>query len=380
MNFKFNDKEKKILSTFHDFCVHEVGPLAAEIDEQERFPKESFQRLREMGLMGVCYPKEYGGAGYSYLLYIAMVEELAKYCATTSIMFSAHHSLGAFALSEFGTEQQKRKYLVPLLKGELLGAFGATEPNAGSDLGGQVTKAEDKGDHWLINGSKIFITNGGVADLYFVSAVTDPKAGSRGISSFLVEKGTPGFTFGKKEKKMGIRGSATCELIFQNCKIPKENLLGELGTGFKKALGTLDGGRIGVAAQALGIAQGAIDHCKEYITTHMRQDKRISQYQYTQFQMADMQTRVDAARMLVYRAAQAKQDQEPIGEYAAMAKLFASETAMYVTRQVIEIVGYDGVSKKYPFERFLRDAKITEIYEGTSEVQRMVISARMGIK
>lgn len=380
MDFKFNKEEKTILATFHDFCVNEVAPLAAEIDEQERFPEESLQRLREMGLMGVCYPKEYGGRGLSYLLYIAMVEELAKYCATTSIMFSAHHSLGAFALSEFGTEEQKRKYLVPLMKGELLGAFGATEPSAGSDMGAQKTRAEDKGDHWLINGSKIFITNGGVADLYFVSAVTDPSAGSRGMSAFLIEKGTPGFTFGKKEKKMGIRGSATCELIFQDCKIPKENLLGELGTGFKKALGTLDGGRIGVAAQALGIAQGAIDNCKDYILEHMRGDKRISQYQYTQFQMADMQTKVDAARMLVYRAAQAKQDKEPIGEYAAMAKLFASETAMDVTRRVIEIVGYDGISKKYPFERMMRDAKITEIYEGTNEVQRMVISARMGIK
>lgn len=380
MDFCFTDEERKLIDQIHEFAVNEVAPLAAEIDEQERFPEEALRRLREMGMMGVCYPKEYGGGGHSYLAYIAMVEELAKYCATTAIMFSAHHSLGAHTLMEFGTEEQKEKYLIPLLKGEKLGAFGVTEPSAGSDVGGQQTRAVDMGDHWLINGSKIFITNGYYADIYFISAVTDPTKGSRGISAFIVEKGTPGFTFGKKEKKMGIRGSATYELVFTDCKIPKENLFGELGTGFKKALATLDGGRIGVAAQALGIAQGAIDRCKEYVTEHMRGEQRISQYQYTQFQFANMQTRVDAARLLVYRAAQVKQNGEPYGKYAAMAKLFASETAMDVTRQCVELVGYDGVSKDYPFERFMRDAKITEIYEGTSEVQRMVISASMGIK
>lgn len=380
VEFRFTDEERKLIDQIHEFAVNEVAPLAAEIDEQERFPEEARRRLTEMGMMGVCYPKEYGGGGHSYLAYIAMVEELAKYCATTAIMFSAHHSLGAYALSEFGTEEQKQKYLIPLMKGEKLGAFAVTEPGAGSDLGGQKTRAEDMGDHWLLNGSKIFITNGYYADLYFVSAVTDPSKGSRGISAFLVEKGTPGFTFGQKEKKMGIKGSATYELVFQDCKIPKENLLGELGTGFKKALTTLDGGRIGVAAQALGIAQGAVDRCKEYVTEHMRGEQRISQYQFTQFQLADMQTKVDAARLLVYRAAQAKQNSEPYGQYAAMAKLFASETAMDVTRRCIELVGYDGVSGDYPFERFMRDAKITEIYEGTSEVQRMVISASMGIK
>lgn len=380
MNFYFTEEEQKLIDQIHEFAVNEVAPLAAEIDEQERFPEEALQRLREMGLMGVCYPKEYGGGGHSYLAYIAMVEELAKYCATTAIMFSAHHSLGANTLMEFGTEEQKKKYLIPLLKGEKLGAFGVTEPSAGSDVSNQQTRAIDMGDHWLLNGTKIFITNGCYADIYFVSAVTDPSKGSRGISAFIVEKGTPGFTFGKKEKKMGIRGSATYELVFTDCKIPKENLFGELGTGFKKALATLDGGRIGVAAQALGIAQGAIDRCKEYVTEHMRGEQRISQYQYTQFQFANMQTRVDAARLLVYRAAQAKQNGEPYGKYAAMAKLFASEAAMDVTRQCIELIGYDGISKDYPFERFMRDAKITEIYEGTSEVQRMVISAAMGIK
>ena len=380
MNFKFTEEEQKLLDQIHEFAVNEVAPLAAEIDEQERFPAEALQRLREMNMMGVCYPKEVGGGGHSYLVYIAMVEELAKYCATTSIMFAAHHSLGAFALSALGTPEQKEKYLVPLMKGEKLGAFGATEPGAGTDLGGQQTKAEDKGDHWLLNGSKIFITNGYYADIYFISAVTDPEKKSRGISAFIVEKGTPRFTYGKKESKMGIRGSATYELIFQDCKIPKENLLGERGKGFKTALTTLDGGRISVGAQAVGIAQGAIDCCKKYVTEHSIGEKKISQYQYTQFQLADMQTKVDAARLLVQRAAQAKQDGEPFAQYAAMAKLFASETAVDVARRCIDLVGIDGVSRDYPFERFLRDSKITEIYEGTSEVQRMVVSAWMGIK
>lgn len=380
MNFKFTEEEQELLNRMHEFAVNEVAPLAAEIDEQERFPSEALKRLREMNMMGVCYPKEVGGGGHSYLVYIAMVEELAKYCATTSIMFAAHHSLGAYALSVLGTPEQKEKFLVPLMKGEKLGAFGATEPGAGTDLGGQRTRAEDKGDYWLLNGSKVFITNGYYADIYFISAVTDPEQKSRGISAFIVEKGTPGFTFGKKEKKMGIRGSATYELIFQDCKIPKENLLGERGKGFKTALTTLDGGRISVGAQAVGIAQGAIDCCKKYVTEHSIGEQRISQYQYTQFQLADMQTKVDAARLLVQRAAQAKQDEEPYAQYAAMGKLFASETAVDVTRRCIDLVGIDGVSGNYPFERFMRDSKITEIYEGTSEVQRMVISSWMGIK
>lgn len=380
MNFNFSEDEQKLIDRIHEFAESEVAPLAAEIDKQERFPEEARNRLREIGMMGVCYPKEYGGGGHSYLVYIAMVEELAKYCASTSIMFAAHHSLGAFALSALGTPEQKTKYLVPLLKGEKLGAFGATEPDAGTDLGSQRTKASDIGDYWLLNGSKVFITNGYYADIYFVSAVTDKSRGSKGISAFIVEKGTPGFSFGKKEKKMGIRGSATYELIFEDCKIPKENLIGELGKGFKTALTTLDGGRISVGAQAVGIAQGAIDCCKKYVTEHTSNTKKLSQSQHTQFQLANMQTKVDAARLLVYRAAQAKQNNEPYAHYASMGKLFASETAMEVTRQCINLVGYDGVSNKYPFERFMRDAKITEIYEGTSEVQRMVISSWMGIK
>lgn len=295
-------------------------------------------------------------------------------------MLSDHHSLGCFPIAEFGNEKQKEKYLIPLLKGEKLGDFAVTKPSAGSDLGNQMTTALDKGDYWLINGSKIFITNGYYADTYFITAVTDKNKGHRGISGFIVEKNTPGFTFGTKEKKMGIRGSATFELVFQDCKIPKENLLGELGQGFKIALSTLDGGRIGVAAQALGIAQGAIDNCKSYITQHYIEGKKISQNQWAQFELADMQTNVDAARLLVYRAAQAKQDKEGFSYMAAMAKLFASKTATNVTPRCVQLAGLDGYSRKFPFERQMRDAKITEIYEGTSEVQKMVISSWMGIK
>jgi len=380
MNFKFSEEEQKVIDLIHEFGVNEVAPMAAEIDEQERFPMEHRNRLKELGMMGICYPKEYGGGGHSYLAYIAVIEELAKHCSTTSVMLSDHHSLGSWPIAEFGTEEQKQKYLVPLLKGEKLGAFAVTEPSAGSDLGNQQTSAVDKGDYWLINGTKIFITNGYYADTYFITAMTDKSQKSRGISGFIVEKGTPGFSFGTKEKKMGIRGSATYELVFEDCKIPKENLLGEIGKGFKIALATLDGGRIGVAAQALGIAQSAIDHCIKYVTENTRDEKRISQYQFTQFELADMQARVDAARLLVYRAAQAKQEHEPYGHLAAMGKLYAAEAATNVTRRCMQLVGYEGYTRNLPFERLMRDAKITEIYEGTSEVQRMVISSWMGVK
>lgn len=380
MNFKFTEDEQKTIDMIHEFGVNVAGPGAAEIDAQERFPSENVEKLRGMGMMGICYPKKYGGAEHSYLAYIAVVEELAKHCATTAVMLSDHHSLGSWPLIEFGTEEQKQKFLVPLCKGQKLGAFGVTEPSAGSDLGNQKMTAVDAGDHWVLNGQKVFITNGYYADTYYISAVTDPDKGSRGISGFIVEKGTPGFTFGAKEKKMGIRGSATYELIFQDCKIPKENLLGERGKGFKIALATLDGGRIGVGAQALGIAQSAIDHCKEYVTTHCLHEQRISQYQYVQFELADMQARVDAARLLIYRAAQAKQDHDPYSHLAAMGKLYASEAATNVTRRCMQLVGDDGYTNRFPFERLMRDSKITEIYEGTSEVQRMVISSWMVIK
>ena len=380
MDFHFTPDEQDVLDMLHDFCLKEVAPIAAEVDENERFPEETWHKLADMGMMGVAYPEEYGGAGLSYVNYIGVCEELAKHCATTSVMVSAHSSLCCWPISEYGTEEQKQKYLTKLASGEWLGAFGLTEPGAGTDSAMQKTTAEDKGDHWLLNGSKIFITNAGYADVFVIFAMTDKEKGNKGISAFIVEKGFPGFKVGAHEKKMGIRGSSTCELVFEDCIVPKENLLGEVGKGFKIAMTTLDGGRIGIGAQALGIAQAAIDECVKYTKERVQFGKRISQFQNTQFQLADMQARVDAARLLIYRAAQAKQDHEPYSHLAAMGKLYASEAASDVTRRCLQLVGGYGYTREYPFERFMRDAKITEIYEGTSEVQRMVISGWMGVK
>ena len=380
MNFHFSQEEQDILSMLHDFCEKDVGPIAAEIDEQERFPKETLTKLQEMGMMGVAYPEEYGGAGLSYVNYIGVCEELAKHCATTSVMVSAHSSLCCWPIAEYGTEEQKQKYLTKLASGEWLGAFGLTEPGAGTDAAMQKTVAEDKGDHWVLNGSKIFITNAGFAHVFVVFAMTDKSLGTKGISAFIVERDFPGFKVGSHEKKMGIRGSSTCELVFEDCIVPKENLLGEVGKGFKVAMTTLDGGRIGIGAQALGIAQAAIDDTVKYTKERIQFGKRISQFQNTQFQLADMQAKVDAARLLIYRAAQAKQDHEPYSHLAAMGKLYASEAASDVTRRCLQLVGGYGYTREYPFERYMRDAKITEIYEGTSEVQRMVISGWMGVK
>nr|WP_295621096.1 acyl-CoA dehydrogenase [uncultured Intestinimonas sp.] len=364
----------------HDFCLKEVAPIAAEIDEEERFPEETWHKLADMGMMGVAYPEEYGGAGLSYVNYIGVCEELAKHCATTSVMVSAHSSLCCWPIAEYGTEEQKQKYLTKLASGEWLGAFGLTEPGAGTDAAMQKTVAEDKGDHWVLNGSKIFITNAGFAHVFVVFAMTDKSLGTKGISAFIVEKDFPGFKVGAHEKKMGIRGSSTCELVFEDCIVPKENLLGELNKGFKIAMTTLDGGRIGIGAQALGIAQAAIDDTVKYTKERIQFGKRISQFQNTQFQLADMQAKVDAARLLIYRAAQAKQDHEPYSHLAAMGKLYASEAASDVTRRCLQLIGGYGYTREYPFERYMRDAKITEIYEGTSEVQRMVISGWMGVK
>ena len=380
MNFHFSEEEQEILDMLHDFCLKEVAPIAAEVDENERFPEETWHKLAEMGMMGVPFAEEYGGAGLSYLNYIGICEELAKHCATTSVMVSAHTSLCCWPISQYGTEEQKQKYLNKLCSGEWLGAFGLTEPGAGTDAAMQKTVAEDKGDHWVLNGSKIFITNAGFANVFVVFAMTDKSLGTKGISAFIVERGFPGFKVGSHEKKMGIRGSSTSELVFEDCIVPKENLLGELNKGFKVAMTTLDGGRIGIAAQALGIAQASIDECVKYTKERVQFGKRISQFQNTQFQLADMQAHVDAARLLVYRAAQAKQDHEPHSHLAAMAKLVAAETASDVTRRTLQLTGGYGYTREYPFERMMRDAKITEIYEGTSEVQRMVISGWMGVK
>ncbi len=377
MNFQLSKEHEMARQLFREFAVTEVEPLAQEVDEEERFPAETVEKMHKFGFMGIPFPKEYGGQGCDNLTYVMAVEELSKVCATTGVILSAHTSLCASPIYEFGTEEQKKKYLTKLASGEWLGAFGLTEPGAGTDAAGQQTKAVLDCDNYILNVTKIFITNGSYADVYIVMAMTDKSKGTRGISAFIVEKGFPGFSIGKKELKMGIRGSATCELIFEDCIVPKENLLGKEGQGFKIAMKTLDGGRIGIASQALGIAQGAIDETVKYVKERKQFGRSISKFQNTQFQLADMQTRVDASRLLVYRAAASKDAGQPYSVDAAMAKLFAAETAMEVTTKAVQLHGGYGYTRDYPVERMMRDAKITEIYEGTSEVQRMVISANM---
>ena len=379
MDFKLTEMEQEILDMLHDFCVKEVAPIAAELDEKEEFTQNAREKLAEMGMLGTYIPEEYGGAGLSYLTYIVCCEELAKHCASTSIMFSVHGSLCSWPILEFGTEEQKQKYLVPLAQGEKLGAMGLTEPGAGTDANGVRTTAELKGDKWILSGTKIFITNGYYADTYVVFARTNPdlSVGHKGLSAFIVEKGFKGFSFGTKEKKMGIRASATYELVFDDCEVPAENLLGKEGEGFKIAMMLLDGGRIGVAAQALGIAQGAIDQAIPYLKARKQFGKPLSAFQNIQFELADMQTKVDAARLLIYRAAMAKQNHEPYSHLAAMGKMFAADVASDVTRRIVQLIGGCGYTREYPFERMMRDAKITEIYEGTTEVQKMVVSGWM---
>ncbi|HCX63174.1 acyl-CoA dehydrogenase [Sedimentibacter sp.] len=376
MNFQLSKEHEMARQLFREFAVNEVEPLAQEIDEEERFPLETVEKMQKYGFMGIPFPKEYGGQGCDNLTYVMAVEELSKVCGTTGVILSAHTSLCGAPIYEFGTEEQKKKYL-PMITSHSIGAFGLTEAGAGTDAAGQQTKAVLNGDHYVLNGSKIFITNGSYADVYIVMAMTDKSIGTKGISAFIVEKDFPGFSIGKKELKMGIRGSATCELIFEDCIVPKENLIGKEGQGFKIAMKTLDGGRIGIAAQALGIAQGAIDQTVKYVQERKQFGRTISKFQNTQFQLAEMQTAVDAARLLVYRAALSKDAGQPYGVDAAMAKLFASQTAMDVTTKAVQLHGGYGYTRDYPVERMMRDAKITEIYEGTSEVQRMVISASM---
>ncbi|NYE58117.1 acyl-CoA dehydrogenase [Carboxydothermus ferrireducens] len=375
MDFRLSEEHELLRQTVRDFAEKEVAPSAAERDEQERFDREIFKKMAELGLTGIPWPEEYGGAGMDYIAYAIAVEELSRVCASTGVTLSAHVSLGSFPIYKYGTEEQKQKYLKPLALGEKLGAFGLTEPSAGSDAGSLKTTAVRDGDYYILNGSKIFITNGGEAEIYVVFATVDRSKGHRGISAFIVEKGTPGFSFGKKEKKLGIRSSPTVELVFENCRIPKENLLGEEGQGFKIALSTLDGGRIGIAAQAVGIAQGAYEAAVKYAKERTQFGKPIAEFQGVSFVLADMATKIQAARLLVYHAAWLESNNLPYGKAAAMAKLFASETAMEVTTKAVQIFGGYGYTREYPVERMMRDAKITEIYEGTSEVQRIVISS-----
>ncbi len=380
MEFGYSKEQVLLREMYRKFAETEIKPLAEELDEEERFPEESIPKLARYGFMGIPFPKEYGGAGGDYLTYAMAVEELGKVCATTAVVVSAHTSLCAGPIYYFGTEEQKQKYLVPLAKGEKIGAFGLTEPSAGTDSSMQQTTAVLDGDEYVLNGTKVFITNAGYADIYVVIAMTDKSKGNKGISAFIVEKGTPGFSFGKKERKMGIRGSATCDLIFENCRIPKENLLGKVGQGFKIAMQTLDGGRIGIASQALGIMQGAIDECVKYVMERRQFGKKIGQFQNTQFELADMATKAEAAKLLVYEAAATKDAGKPYSHLSAMCKYFAGSTASDITRRCLQLFGGYGYTRDYPIERMMRDAKITEIYEGTSEVQKMVISGWMKLK
>lgn len=377
MNFVLSEEHTMARTLFRTFAENEVKPLAQELDEQERFPTETVEKMAAYGFLGIPVPKEWGGQGADTLAYAICVEELSRVCATTGVIVSAHTSLCAAPIRKYGTQEQKEKYLVPLAAGRSLGAFGLTEPGAGTDAAGQQTKAVLRGDHYILNGTKIFITNGGVADTYVIFAMTDKSKGTKGISAFIVEKDFEGFSIGKKELKMGIRGSSTTELVFENCKVPKENLLGKEGKGFGIAMGTLDGGRIGIAAQALGIAQGALDETVAYVKERKQFGRSISAFQNTRFQLAGLKTRIEAARLLVYRAAYAKDHQDLYSQEAAMAKLFAAETAMEVTTKCVQLHGGYGYTRDYPIERMMRDAKITEIYEGTSEVQKMVIAGGM---
>lgn len=377
MDFSLSKQDELFLQMIREFAEKEVKPLAAEVDEQERFPIETVEKMSKIGIMGIPVPVIYGGAGGSNQLYSMAVEELSRACATTGVIVSAHTSLCIAPILENGTEEQKQKYLPKLAAGEWIGAFGLTEPNAGTDASSQQTVAVEDGDNYILNGTKIFITNAEYAHVYIIFAMTDKSKGTKGITAFIVEKDTPGFSVGKKEKKLGIRGSATCELIFENCVIPKCNLLGKIGGGFGVAMKTLDGGRIGIAAQALGIAQGAMDETIKYTKERKQFGRSIAAFQNTQFQLADMETRVQASRWLVRVAAYKKDKKLPYSVDAAMAKLYCAETAMDVTTKAVQLHGGYGYTREYPIERMMRDAKITEIYEGTSEVQRMVISAAL---
>jgi butyryl-CoA dehydrogenase len=374
MQFKLSEEHEMIRKMVRDFAKNEVAPTAAERDEEERFDREIFDKMAELGLTGIPWPEEYGGIGSDYLAYVIAVEELSRVCASTGVTLSAHTSLAGWPIYKFGTEEQKQKFLRPMAEGKKIGAYGLTEPGSGSDAGGMRTTAKRDGDHYILNGSKIFITNGGVADIYVVFALTDPSSKQRGTSAFIVESNTPGFSVGKKEQKLGIRSSPTTEIIFEDCRVPAENLLGEEGQGFKIAMQTLDGGRNGIAAQAVGIAQGALDAAVEYAKERHQFGKPIIAQQGIAFKLADMATKIEASRLLTYQAAWLESEGLPYGKESAMSKLFAGDTAMKVTTEAVQVFGGYGYTKDYPVERFMRDAKITQIYEGTQEIQRLVIS------
>ncbi|MCM3668801.1 acyl-CoA dehydrogenase [Mesobacillus maritimus] len=374
MNFKLSEEHEMIRKMVRDFAKNEVAPTAAERDEEERFDRGLFEKMAELGLTGIPWPEEYGGIGSDYLAYCIAVEELSRVCASTAVTLSAHTSLASWPIYKFGTEDQKQTYLKALATGQKMGAYCLTEPGSGSDAGAMRTIARRDGDDYVLNGSKIFITNGGEAEIYVVFALTDPDNKHKGTTAFIVESDFPGFSVGKKEKKMGIRSSPTTEIIFEDCRVPAANVLGKEGEGFKVAMMTLDGGRNGIAAQAVGIAQGALDAAVDYAKERVQFGKPIAQQQGVGFKLADMATQIEASRLLTYQAAWLESEGLPYGKESAMSKLLAGDTAMKVTTEAVQVFGGYGYTKEYPVERFMRDAKITQIYEGTQEVQRLVIS------
>lgn len=375
MEFSYSSDQEMLRQSVRDFAENVLGPGVVERDEKEYYDPFTFKAMADLGLTGIPFEEKWGGAEMGMLAYVMAIEEIARIDPSAADTLSAHVSLAAFPVRMFGNDEQKEKYLIPMATGEKHGAFALTEPGAGSDALGMTTKADLNGSHYVLNGRKIFITNGAAADIYIVFARTGSKEeGSKAFSAFIVEKGTPGFTFGKYERKMGLRGTQNCDLIFEDCCVPAENLLGEVGQGFKIAMQTLDGGRIGIAAQAVGIAQGAMEKALEYAKTRVQFGKSIAKQQAIAFKLADMAMEIDAARLLTYRAAYNKNQGLPYSIEAAMAKLKASETAMAVTNQAVQIHGGYGYTREYPVERMMRDAKITELYEGTSEIQRVVIS------
>ncbi|MDY0404534.1 acyl-CoA dehydrogenase [Virgibacillus sp. 179-BFC.A HS] len=373
MDFQLTEEQAMLRKMIQDFAKKDVAPTASERDEEERFDRGIFDKMAELGLTGIPWPETYGGIGADFVSYVIAIEELSRVCASTGVTLSAHLSLASWPIYKYGNESQKKNFLYRLATGEALGAYALSEPGAGSDAASMKTTATKDGDAYVLNGNKVWITNGGEADIYIVFAKTDEAAKHKGISAFIVEKGMAGFTFGKKEKKLGIRSSPTTELIFENCRVPEENLLGEEGDGFKIAMSTLDGGRNGIAAQAVGIAQGALDAAVAYAKEREQFGKPIAHLQGISFKLADMATAVEAARLLTYQAAWLESNGKPYGKASAMAKLFAGDAAMRVTTEAVQVFGGYGYTKDYPVERYMRDAKITQIYEGTNEIQRLVI-------
>ncbi|WP_442600825.1 acyl-CoA dehydrogenase [Paenibacillus sp. KN14-4R] len=377
MNFQLSDEQLMLCKMIREFAIHEVEPTAIERDETERWDMTIWKKMADLGLTGIPWPEKYGGAGADYMSYVLAVEELSKIDASVGVTLSAHCSLASWPVYQYGTEDQKQKYLRPMAEGKWMGAYCLTETGSGSDASNMKTTAALLGDEWVLNGTKIFITNGGHADVFIVFAQTEPALQHKGITAFIVEKDTPGLTIGKKEKKMGIRSSSTTQVIFEDCKVPKANMLGQLGEGFKIAMKTLDGGRSGIAAQAVGIAQGAFDLAIKYALQRVQFGKPISKMQAIQFKLADMATKIEAARLLTYQAAWREDQGLAYGCSSAMSKLFASDTAMEVTTEAVQILGGYGYIREYGVERFMRDAKITQIYEGTNEIQRLVISGHL---